>query len=140
MAAGGRYNAKASETEAVTQTGFDFSDPGFDPFDVDAGDFFVEARAANANPDSNVIAVDPSAQRFRGVVGSTLLSFEMRFAFDTGGDPNFARGCSRIYPFVYNVKRSDGALILREPFYLLVLPPAQTLQTTPRCPLTDLCI
>ncbi len=95
----------------------------------EAGDtamtFFTESVATFAEPMENVAILDAENQAFRGVVGRTLMGFEVRFEFAGEATP---RGCARGYEWRYNVKRSDGRIVSAQTYLLLVLPPGQTLE------------
>lgn len=99
----------------------------------DAGDtaatFYEGSVATFAEPPENVAVVDATSEAFRGVVGTTLLGFELRFAFG-GATP---RLCARGHRWRYNIKRSDGRLVGAPSGLLLVLPPGDTLATTDWC-------
>ncbi len=99
----------------------------------DAGDtsatFYVDSVATFAEPMDNVAVIESEDEAFRGVVGRTLLGFELRFAFG-GATP---RVCVRGHQFRYNIKRSDGRLVGAHTELLLVMPPGQTLATADWC-------
>ncbi len=99
----------------------------------DGGDtattFYEGSVATFAEPPENVAVVDASGEAFRGVVGTTLLGFELRFAFG-GATP---RLCTRGHLWRYNIKRSDGRLVGVTTGLLLILPPGDTLATTEWC-------
>lgn len=94
----------------------------------EAGDtamtFYTESVATFAEPMENVAIIDDELQAFRGVVGTTLMGFEVRFEF---GDAT-PRGCARGYSWRYNIKRSDGRIVSAQTYLLLVLPPGQSLE------------
>lgn len=100
-----------------------------DRLDLTAADFYVDSVAVAATPSENVFEVVPEEERFYGVLGRTLLAYEVRFAF---GD-NVPRSCARAYPFRYQIKRSDGTLVYLGRFLLVVLPAGQRLDTTDWC-------
>ena len=118
----------------VTGAGEDFSgafesSPVPDLGDVTAEDFYVDSVPTFAAPSDNVSFVDQDGEAFRGVVGETLLGFEVRFAF-SGSLP---RLCIRGFPFRYNIKGSDGQLQSADRFILLTLPAGDTLTTGEWC-------
>lgn len=86
-------------------------------------------RALFADPVGNVGVVEEEAERFRGVVGTTLLAFEQRLVY---GD-NVDGLCARAYPFRYIVKRSDGALVYAQRYLLVVLPVGERLTADGWC-------
>ena len=94
-----------------------------------AATFHVESLATFATPPENVSVVDAVGQSFQGVVGRTLVGFELRFAFGA----TTPRVCARGHRFRYNIKRSDGELISAPNFVLLVLEPGKTLATSQWC-------
>jgi hypothetical protein len=98
--------------------------------------FFVGASAVIANPEDHAGLVHPEQELFIGVTGRTILHFEVRFAFGA----ELPRGCVRGYPFQYQVKRSDGTVVYRSRFLLLVLPAGATLATADWCRLSDTCM
>ena len=66
--------------------------------------FYAGGRTAGASPMENVLGTTDN-ERFRGVFGSTLLVFSMRFE-----QRQSPRGCMRAYPFGYTLKRDDGSI------------------------------
>ncbi|MEM9072980.1 MAG: hypothetical protein AAGE52_31030 [Myxococcota bacterium] len=121
-------------TRAVSGAGEDYSGAFQSTGDPDdAGDtadtFFMESTVTFAEPPENVAIIDTETESFRGVVGRTLLGFEVRFAFGSATP----RVCARAHQWRYNIKRSDGRLIGAETGLLLVLPPGQTLATADWC-------
>ena len=94
-----------------------------------AATFYEESVATFAEPPDNVSVVDATSEAFRGVVGTTLLGFEVRFAFGS----TTPRVCARAHRWRYSVKRSDGRLVGAPAGVLLVLPPGQTLATAEWC-------
>jgi hypothetical protein len=94
-----------------------------DAFGLLADDYWAGSVALFANPTENTAVVEPDAERFRGVVGTTELNFETTFTFE-GGDR--FEPCMRAYPFRYQVKRSDGAVLAFEQYLLVVVPPVNT--------------
>ncbi len=102
-----------------------------------AADFFTGAVAKFADPTANVAQVDAMSTAFRGVVGSTRLGYEVRFAF---GD-NLVRRCNRGYPFRFIVKRTDGRLVFSKSYLLIVVPEGELLTTAAWClPPSGTCI
>lgn len=108
----------------------------FDLADQDAATFYRSSVATFAEPPDNVAELDETGQTFRGVVGRTLLGFEVRFAFEDA----LPRGCIRGYPFVYTVKRADGVRVAIFRDLLLVLPVGATLETGGWCSYEGGCI
>lgn len=108
----------------------------FDLADQDAATFYRGSVATFAEPPENVAELDETGQTFRGVVGRTLLGFEVRFAFEDA----LPRGCIRGYPFVYTVKRADGVRVAIFRDLLLVLPMGATLETGGWCSYEGGCI
>jgi hypothetical protein len=88
------------------------------PEGVGAQDFFAGSGPVGAEPMGNVAFVDTDSQSFVGVLGSTLLTFEVSFRFQGA-----ALGCMRAYPFQFTVKREDGLIVASRRFVLVVLPP-----------------
>ena len=91
-----------------------------DLFGRDASAFFVGAAATLANPPESVFAIE--GEQFIGVMGRTLLVFDVSFAFGA----ELPRSCASAYPFRYNIKRQDGRLVATTRYTLVVLPPGQT--------------
>lgn len=100
-----------------------------DLYGREAAAFFVKALATLANPPDNVIAID--GEQFIGVMGRTLLVFDLSFAFGS----ELPRSCASAYPFRYNIKRQDGRLVSTTRYTLVVLPPGQTPASAPWCEL-----
>jgi len=115
---GGEDYAGAFEATAVPDLGGDTAES-----------FYVGSVATFGEPMENVAVIDEEAQSFRGVVGRTLMGFEVRFAFGA----NTPRLCIRGFPFRYNIKRSDGRTVGVERLLLLTLPPGDTLETGVWC-------
>ncbi len=101
-----------------------------------ATDFYGGGRATFAEPPENVALIDVDEEAFRGVVGRTLLGFELRFV--RGASPT--RGCIRAHLFRYNVKRSDGRLVGAQRNLLVVLPPSTSLETGEWCRPSSGCL
>jgi hypothetical protein len=104
-----------------------------DDFGLRADAFYTDSVALFANPDVNVGLVDQ--ERFRGVVGLTRLSFEIRFAFRNATP----RLCLRAYPFRYNIKPSNGDERRSGTHLLVVLPVGDDLATGTWCNVPDPC-
>jgi hypothetical protein len=98
--------------------------------------FHRGSTAFASDPDDNVASIDTEGQLFRGVVGTTTLLFEVRFAF---GDAEPAN-CIRPLPFRYNIKRSDGREVSSQRFILLLVPPGGALGRTGFCPPPERCL
>lgn len=97
--------------------------------DQSAETFYLESVPTFSVPIENVALVDEDSEAFRGVIGRTLLGFEVRFAYGEA----ITRSCIRAYPFRYNIKRSDGRLLAVNRSLLLILPPGETLATGEWC-------
>ncbi|MEO0322998.1 MAG: hypothetical protein AAF447_08570 [Myxococcota bacterium] len=123
--------------EGEDYTGAFESFQAVDEFNEDAGDYYAESLPVFAVPEENVGLLDAERESFRGVIGRTLLGFEVRLAF--GG--NTARRCHRVYHWRYNVKRSDGAAVASERFHLVVLAEGESLSSGDFCaPPIDSCL
>jgi hypothetical protein len=103
-----------------------------DPERLDASAYYERAYAFAALPRENAYAVDADAQRFVQVVGITDLVFRAEFAWT--GEP---RGCRRLYPWRYSIKRDDGAFVYSRRFMLVVAPEDED---APWCVPTGGCI
>ena len=110
--------------------------PVFDPFGLRASDFLVSSVAVGAIPMENVFEVRPTEERFVGVFGRTDLVFEASFRFGAAE----SRGCARAYPFRYQIKRDDGALVFFGRYLLVVLPAGERLGTATWCAPEGGCI
>lgn len=95
-----------------------------DPLGTTASDFYAGSVALYANPEDNVALLEPDAERFRAVVGTTELFFEVRFEY---GEDDLVRRCLRAYPWRYTVKRSDGRLVSSARKLLVVVPEGETI-------------
>ncbi|MCA9579769.1 MAG: hypothetical protein KC668_30285 [Myxococcales bacterium] len=104
--------------------------PVYDPEGLSGDSFFVRAFATSAEPMGNVALVVPEEERYYGVVGSTELGFEVELAVPSGFLP---RGCGRIYPLRYDIKRSDGRFAGGDRRFLVVLPVAGSFADGPWC-------
>ncbi|MCA9534981.1 MAG: hypothetical protein KC593_14920 [Myxococcales bacterium] len=104
--------------------------PVSDPEALSGASFFVRAFATSANPMGNVALVVPEEERYYGVVGSTELGFEVELAVPSGFLP---RGCGRVYPLRYDIKRSDGRFVGGDRRFLVVLPVAGSFAEGPWC-------
>ncbi|MEM1413666.1 MAG: hypothetical protein AAGH15_02135 [Myxococcota bacterium] len=139
---GPRAAAQVPLTAVVTGAGQDYLGAfealdAMDPFGQDAGDHFAGSVAAFAEPIENVGRVDEESEAFRGVVGRTLLGWEVRLAFGSV----IPRLCHRVFPFRYLVVRSDGRPILADRRLLVILAPGETLEGGPFCaPQLDRCV
>ena len=92
-------------------------------------DFYLTTAPIFAEPAGNVALLDEPVGAFRGVIGRTLLGFELRFAY--GSRP--PRVCARVVGFRFELKRSDGVIVSRQRHLLVVLPPGERLDTTRWC-------
>lgn len=110
--------------------------PTSDRLGVTARSFLQAAVAVGAMPDENVAEVVAEEQRFTGVVGRTQLFFEVRFGF---GD-ELPRGCGRVFPFRYTVKRDDGTTFLNRRYLIVVTPRSQRLENIEWCVAEGGCI
>jgi len=94
-----------------------------DPLGLTALGFYERSVALFANPEANVAVMEPDAERFGGVIGTTQLNYEVRLAFG----PNLERRCLRAYPFRYVVKRSDGRVVSSARRLLVIVPVGETI-------------
>jgi hypothetical protein len=104
--------------------------PVNDPEALNGDTFYVRSRATSASPMGNVAMVAPELERYFGVLGSTELGFEVELAVPAGFLP---RGCARVYPLRYDVKRSDGQVVGSDRRYLVLLPVAGSFADGPWC-------
>lgn len=81
-----------------------------------ANDFFLRATALAASPPNQVALVE--GERFVGVVGRTLLTYQLDFEYRDDA----LLDCMRAYPFTYQVKLEDGAVVGVEQRILFVAP------------------
>jgi hypothetical protein len=102
----------------------------YDPEGLSGDSFFSRAYATSANPMGNVALVAPDEERYYGVLGSTELGFEVELAVPAGFLP---RGCGRVYPLRYDIKRSDGRFVGGDRRFLVVLPVAGSFADGPWC-------
>lgn len=91
--------------------------PVSDPEGLDASSFYAGSLAFGAEPRDNVFQIVPEDELFAGVIGQTQLVFEAFFEVRPNPPP---RGCSRAYPWRYNIKREDGTLLLARRYVLIV--------------------
>jgi len=84
----------------------------------DARGFYERSVALTATPPDNVVAVIEAEERFRIVLGTTRLVFEVRFAF---GD-NPVTSCINGYGYFYTVRDQSGSIYLQDRRLLFVLP------------------
>lgn len=101
-----------------------------------AADFYAGSVALFADPAENAAIVDGDAETIFGVVGRTLLGYEVRMAFGS----NLPRSCIRAYQFRYNIKRSDGRLVGLERRLVVVLPTGDRLDSGEWCAPVGSCI
>lgn len=101
-----------------------------------AADFYAGSVALFAEPTENAAIVDSESEIIFGVVGRTLLGYEVRMAFGS----NLPRSCIRAYQFRYNIKRSDGRLVALERRLLVVLPTGDRLDSGEWCAPVGSCI
>jgi hypothetical protein len=92
--------------------------PSLDPEGLDARSFYVRSTAVGAVPMNNVFEVVPEEERFLGVVGTTDLVLQVDLAWDDG-EP---RGCRRLHPFRYVVKRDDGTTVFSRRYFVVIVP------------------
>ena len=109
--------------------------PARDAAGSTAAAFYVDSRASFAKPSGNAASVDEEGETFFDVDGVTELGFEVFFGM---GD-NPLRRCTRLYPFRYNIKRSDGVLVGAERLILAVIPPGDTYVSTEWCAPPEPC-
>lgn len=107
-----------------------------DPLDTTAAAFFDSAVALFANPPDNAAIVEEEEERFRVVVGTTELNFEVRLAF---GD-DIPRSCLRAYPFRYTIKRSDGRIVGSQRRLLVIVPDGGTIARSEWCAPSPPCM
>lgn len=122
--------------DGETYTGAFNSLPVVDELGLDAFAFYDSGRAVGAAPPDNVTEVRVEDQTYVAVFGRTTLQFELRFEF---GD-NVERGCAQAYPFRYDVKRDDGAIVFVGRYLLVVVPPDIPLAAAPWCVESGECI
>jgi hypothetical protein len=122
--------------EGETYSGAFESLPVVDPLGLLAADFLVSSVAVGAVPMENVFEVRPTEERFVGVFGRTDLVFEASFRFGA----TESRGCARAYPFRYQIKRDDGAVVYLVRYLLVVLPAGERLDTATWCTPDGGCI
>jgi hypothetical protein len=120
---------RAVRGEGETYAGAFMELPIADRLGVTAREFFEGAYAVGAMPAENVYEIHEEDQVFVGVTGRTQLYFEVRFAYGDAVD----RGCGRVYPFRYDIRREDGATVYARRFILVVLPRGQRLDTVEWC-------
>lgn len=96
-----------------------------------AADFYAGATSTFVEPPDHAALVDSAASAFRGVNGRSLLGFELRFEYSWPGYPD----CVRLYPYRFDVKRTDGRIVESARRYLGVLGPGQTIESGPWCAL-----
>lgn len=82
---------------------------------IDASRYYTGSFAVAAIPMENVFEVRPEEERIFGVVGQTRLVYQVDFAWD--GEP---RGCRRLFPWRYVVKRDDGSIVYGRRYYLVI--------------------
>lgn len=111
--------------------------PVADPWAEDAITFYAGSIAFGANPMANVFEVQTDAERFVRVLGRTQLVYVVRFAVTTGHE---TRGCQRVYPWRYIVKRDDGTTVFSRRYLLRVVPDGLRPESAPWCAPTGLCI
>lgn len=94
------------------------------------------SRALAAEPPDNVHSLDPEAETFQGVNGSTRLRFDLEFIYDTAQGP---LDCALPLPFQYGVVE-QGVGAYQSKLYLLVITPEAELTTAAEfCPIAG-CI
>ncbi len=107
-------------------------EPFNDPFMMDASTFLTGIIATTAVPRENVFEIDREGGEFLGVIDRTQLAWEIQFAYGE----TMVRGCARVYPWRFSIKRSDGRLVYLVQRLLVVIPPGSTLQDTTWCSVT----
>lgn len=100
---------------------------------VGADTFFTGSVAVSADPTDNVRGLEADASRFGSVLGSTRLSFRLRFQVPT--DIELDEDCARAYPFRYELKGDDGESRARRQYLLVVAPDGASGPEGPWCPL-----
>jgi hypothetical protein len=103
---------------------------------LDARDYYAGSFAIGAMPPENVFEVRETEEAFLHVMGRTLLVFEVRFAFAA----NLPRECARAYPWRYNIKRDDGAIVQTDEYLLVIVPEGQRAETAEWCVPEGNCI
>lgn len=101
-----------------------------------AESFYVSSAAFFADPEENAQEVDAEGELFRGVVGTTDLSYEVHFEIGA----NTPLSCIHTYPFRYNVKRSDGVFETARRYLLVVAPTATDTDPESWCPPPPGCV
>ncbi len=81
-----------------------------------AADFYLQTTAIGATPVANVRGL--SGPTFQGVVGRTLLTYEVTFQY--GGDATIE--CMNVYPFAYQSKLDDVGSVGTQSRILLTAP------------------
>lgn len=84
--------------------------------ETSANDFFLSAVAVAATPPEHAALIE--GERFVGVVGRTLLSYQVDFEYRDDA----LIECMRAYPFSYQVKLEDGNIVGYQQRILLVAP------------------
>jgi hypothetical protein len=102
--------------------------------DASAANFYAGALAVSGEPPDHVRGLEPDAERFATVLGSTRLSFSLSFRYDQDVAPH--PDCRRGYPFRYQVK-AEGGFDRSEVTMLLVVAPPGLGQDAPFCLPTD---
>lgn len=95
-----------------------------------AGDYFGGAVALSAEPNENVRGIDPDAEKFSSVTGTTRLAFSLRFVTPVERE---APKCVRGYPFRYTVRSSLGDELNTAPYLLVVVPEDSSFTDGPWC-------
>jgi hypothetical protein len=88
---------------------------------TEARTFFAGSHALAATPMENVRGGFEGTSFF-GVIGRTLLTFDLRFEQRQG-----ARGCMRAYPFAYTVKTGEGSARGTTQRWLVIVPPGMSI-------------
>jgi len=101
--------------------------------DTSANDFYLRATAVAATPPANVAQLE--AERFVGVVGRTLFTYQIDFEYRDDA----LLECMRAYPFTYQLKLEDGSIVGIQSRILLVAPRGMEPGVGDWCPPTAGC-
>lgn len=101
--------------------------------DTSANDFYLRATAIAATPPENAAQLE--AERFVGVVGRTLFTYQIDFEYRDDA----LIECMRAYPFTYQLKLEDGSIVGLQSRILLVAPRGMEPGNGDWCPPTEGC-